>query len=108
MIDPRSLNAQGVRVRDALSILQRSVSDPQLTLGVQYLWAAINNLLLLLEDDAGVMRSYFGSAGVRLVEVNPYDGKQMPPAISNEPPPPFDMPSQAPLNPPAPPPDEGA
>jgi len=107
MIDPREMNARGVRVRDALTILQDAVGDPQLALEVQYARAVINNLLLALEKDAGVLPSYFGSVGTTLLELNPFDGKQMPPAVSREPPPAFDAPSREPLIPPAPTPDEG-
>jgi hypothetical protein len=102
MIDPRDLNGQGVRVSQAMAVLQGAISDPQLSLRAQYLWAVINNLLLTLEQDAGVLPSYFGSTGAKLIEVNPFDGKQMPPAVSHEPPPAFNPPSRAPLNPPAP------
>ena len=105
MIDPRDLNAQGVRVRQAVAVLQGAVSDPQLSLEVQYLRAVINNLLLMLENDAGVLPSYFGSVGAKLLELNPFDGLQMPPAVSNEPPPVFFPPSREPAALPTPPPD---
>jgi hypothetical protein len=105
MIDVREMNAQGVRVREALAILQGGITEPPLSLEVQYLRAVVSNLLLMLEKDAGVAPSYFGSMGIKMLELNPFDGQLMPPAVSNEAPPLFFPPSREPLNPPAPTPD---
>jgi hypothetical protein len=105
MLDHRDLNARGIRIREAIATLLAVTSDPQLSLEVQYVRATVNNLLFALEQDAGVLPSYFGSFGAPLLELNPFSGLAMPAAVSMEPPPAFDAPSQAPLAPPAAPPD---
>jgi hypothetical protein len=97
MLDPRDLNAKGVRIRDAMTtLLAIAATNPQLSLEAQYVRALVNNLLFALEQDAGVPPSYFGSLGAQLLELNPFSGVAAPAAISMEPPPAFNAPAQVP------------
>jgi hypothetical protein len=108
MLDPRELNAKGVRAREALDILRTTIQSPQFpqqALSVAYAFATFSNLMAALEQDAGVVPGYFGSMGARLPEINPFDGAELPAAVSLGPLPVFARPSQDPLAPPAPPPD---
>ena len=102
MLDPRDLNARGVRARQAFDILLTLVTAPQPALVAAYARATFSNLMKALEDDYGVAPGYFGSQGALLQEINPFDGNPMPPPVSREPPPQFTPPSTAPLNPPTP------
>jgi hypothetical protein len=95
MIDAATLNAKGVRTRQALDILRTTIKTPQQALSVAYAYATFSNLMRALEEDAGVFPGYFGSAGPLLPEVNPFDGVVMPAAVSGEPAPPFNQPKQA-------------
>lgn len=85
MLDPTTLNAQGVRVRQALDVLRATVIAPQQALSVAYAYATFSNLMKALEEDAGVQPGYFGSQGAALLEVNPFSGVAMPRAVSGEP-----------------------
>jgi hypothetical protein len=89
MIDAQELNAQGVRVRQALDILRTVITEPQMALEVAYAYAVFSNLMRALEQDYDVFPGYFGSAGAALPEINPFDGVVMPPPVSLEAPPAF-------------------
>jgi hypothetical protein len=106
MLAPQELNARAVRVRQAFDILRTLVTEPQQALVVAYAWATFSNLMVALEEDAGVFPGYFGSGAARLPEINPFDGVEMPPAVSTDAPPASTRFPKDPLNPPAPTPDQ--
>lgn len=86
MLDPATLNAKGVRMREALEILRASITEPQMALEVAFTRAVFSNLMQALERDYGVFPGYFGSDGAQ-IEINPFDGVAMPPPVSLESPP---------------------